>query len=65
MKQQEKKKCYRNIGDCIEGDQIRVECMKVGKWKLIRKSGQHKGQLCKAEKDARATILRTYTNIKC
>jgi hypothetical protein len=64
MKKKGKIKYYRNVGDSIAGDQIRVECRKPGKWKLFRRTGQHQGQVCKVEKDAKATILKAYTNIQ-
>jgi hypothetical protein len=55
---------YRNEGDSIAGDQIYVVCMKPDQWKLIQRSGQHKGSCCVAKKDAKARILKAYTNIK-
>lgn len=55
---------YRQEGDSIAGDQICVSCMKPREWKLFQKSGQHKGSFCIAEKDAKAKILKAYTNIK-
>ena len=64
MKKKEKTKCYRNVGDCIVGDQIYVECRKPDKWKLIRRTGQHQGSVCTVKKDAKATILKAYTNIQ-
>jgi len=39
------------VGACIEGDKIRVQCMKGGKWKVRSRSGQHKGHFLVAEKD--------------
>jgi len=60
----EPKPCLRDLGDCIEGDSIYVECRKKGKWKLFRMSGQDKGVKCTAKKNAKAIILREYTNIK-
>lgn len=62
MKNKAKTKWYRNVGDCIAGDQIRVEYRKPGDWN--RRTGQHQGHVCKAEKDAKATILKAYTNIQ-
>ena len=56
--------CERKEGACIEGDKIRVQCMKSGKWKVASRSHQHKGHFCVAEKDAKAFILKSYTNIK-
>jgi len=58
------KNCLRNIGDCIEGDILYIECQDPEKWKIFRKSGQHRGHKCKAKKGAKAIILRSYTNIK-
>jgi phage protein U len=55
---------YRQEGDSIAGDQIRVSCMKPEQWILFQKSGQHKGSYCIAKKDAKAKILKAYTNIK-
>jgi hypothetical protein len=54
----------RAKGDCIAGDKIKVECRKPGNWVLFRMSGQHKGIMCVAEKNAKATILKEYTNIR-
>jgi len=59
-----KKKCGRDVWDCIEGDSIYVECRKPGKWTKFRRTGQHQGHSCTAKKDAKATLLRFYTNIK-
>lgn len=59
-----KRPCYRNAGDCIEGDQIYVRAMKPGKWVLIRKSNQHNAMKCIAKKDAKAELIRAYTNVK-
>lgn len=59
-----KKVCYRNVGDCIEGDSIRVESQKQGKWVLIQKSKQHKGKRCVIKKNAKATIIKSYTNLQ-
>jgi hypothetical protein len=64
MKKKAKIECYRNVGDCIAGDQIRVECRTPGKWKLYRRTGQHQGSVCIVKKDAKATILKSYTNIQ-
>lgn len=64
MNQQQKENCYQDFGDCIEGDSIRVECRKYTKWKLFRKSKQHKGSTCKISKNAKATILKSYTNVE-
>jgi len=58
------KDCYRDEGDCIEGDSIYIQCQDPQQWKLFRKSGQHRGRKCKAKKDAKAIILRSYTNIR-
>lgn len=59
-----KRTCYRNVGDCLEGDSIHVECRSPGKWNLYRMTGQHKGWKCKIQKNAKAIILKTYTNVK-
>ena len=64
MKKKTKAKCYRNVGDSVAGDQIRVECRKPGDWNLFKMSGQHNGWKCTAKKNAKATVLRSYTNIK-
>ncbi len=64
MTRPEPKPCLRAPGDCIEGDSIYVECRKKGKWKLFRMSGQHQGVQCTAKTNAKAVILRKYTNIK-
>jgi hypothetical protein len=56
--------CYRNVGACIEGDPIRVKCQAKGKWKMIQKSNQHRGSYCIIKKDAKATILKSYTNLQ-
>jgi hypothetical protein len=58
------KACYRNVGDCIEGDAIRVVSQRQDKWKILQKSSQHKGRSCVVRKDAKATILKTYTNLQ-
>jgi len=55
---------YRNVGDMVCGDTIKVECRDPGKWKLIQMSGQHKGSICIAKKNAKATIVKSYTNVK-
>lgn len=55
---------YRQQDDSIAGDQIFVRCMKPEQWRLFQKSGQHKGSCCVAKKDAKAKILKAYTNIK-
>ncbi|RLB35555.1 MAG: hypothetical protein DRH20_10905 [Deltaproteobacteria bacterium] len=57
------KNCSRKPYDCIEGDHIYIQCNAPGKWKVFRKSGQHKGQACDAKKDAKAILLKSYTNI--
>jgi len=59
-----KKECYRNVGDCIEGHSIRVESQKQSRWKLFQKSKQHRAKRCVIKKDAKATILKSYTNIQ-
>ena len=55
-------KTYTNVGDQVAGDQLRIECRTVGKWKLKHKSGNHKGSFCTIKKDAKATIEKAYTN---
>jgi len=64
MKQLRRKDCRREEGACIEGDTIYVQCQKPGKWTLFRKSEQHRGSHCKADKDAKAVLLKKYTNIR-
>jgi len=59
-----KKTCYRNIGDCIEGDSIRVESQIQKQWRLVQKSKQHKAKRCIIKKDAKATIIKSYTNLQ-
>jgi hypothetical protein len=56
--------CRREVDACIEGDTIYAECRKPDKWLLIRKSGQHKGMCGTFRKDAKAIILKSYTNVK-
>jgi len=56
--------CYRNIGDCVKGDSLRIECRSIGKWKLFQYSGNHKGSRCTVKRNAKATILQSYTNVK-
>jgi len=58
------KDCYREPDDCVEGDSIYVECRKPGNWGGFRMSGKHRGYSCKAQKNARGILLRSYTNIK-
>lgn len=55
---------YYNKGDTIRGDSIRIECRDHGKWNLFQMSSQHKGSVCVARKNAKATIMKTYTNVK-
>ena len=64
MNKKVKKPCYRKEYDCIEGDAIRIECRKPRKWKKFNMSGTHKGSACTAYKNAKATILKSYTNVK-
>ena len=56
--------CRRKENDCIEGDSIYIECRKSGIWNLIRMSGQHHGNCCTAKMNAKAVILKSYTNVK-
>jgi hypothetical protein len=58
------KRIFKIEGDAISGDTIIVTCQRPGKWKLFQKSSQHKGSICKLEKDAFAVITRAYTNIQ-
>lgn len=61
------KPCYRDIGDCIKGDSIYIECRKRPKereWKLFQKTHIHKGSCCKIKKGAEARILQSYTNVE-
>lgn len=58
------KNCQRNAKDCIVGDTIYIECRKPGSWNLFQMSGQHRGSCCSAKKNAKAIILKTYTNIR-
>jgi hypothetical protein len=55
---------YTNPGDSIRGDSIRVQGRKYSKWQLFQMSKQHKGSFCIVEKNAKATILKAYTNIR-
>lgn len=57
------KDCCHNPGDCLEAFSIYVQCQKTGKWSLIRKSDQHRGNACTIRKDAKAIILKRYTNV--
>jgi hypothetical protein len=59
-----KKSCLQEVGDCVQGDSVRVECRKPADWKLFRMTEQHKGWRCVAKKNAKATILKKYTNVK-
>jgi len=60
-----KKNCCRNVGDCIEGDSIRIECQKPDKqWRLFQKSKQHRAMRCIVKKDAKATIIKSYKNLQ-
>ena len=56
-------KVHTEKGDSIAGDHIRVTCRKKGAWTEIRKSGQHNGHQCEAKKDAKAEIVKAYTNV--
>lgn len=56
--------CYREKGSCIEGDGIYIECRSPDDWRLFRMSNTHQGQYCKATKNAKAIILKPYTNIR-
>ena len=56
--------CLRDINSCIEGDSIYIECRKPSNWKLFQMTAQHKGSSCNARKNAKAIILKSYTNVK-
>ena len=58
------KNCLQNKNDCIAGDTIYIECRKPGGWKLFRMSIRHHGNCCTARMNAKAIILKPYTNIK-
>gem|GEM_PF-2149538 len=58
----EPKPCLREPNNCVEGDQLYIECKKKGRWELIQKSGQHKGSSCTVKKNAKAIVLRKFTN---
>lgn len=48
----------------IPGDKILVSARKFNRSELVRLSGQHHATEVVVEKDARAKILRSYTNLK-
>lgn len=57
--------CVRDENACIEGDSIYVECRKPpAKWYLKQMSGQHKGSSATINKNAKAIILKSYTNVE-
>jgi len=59
------RQCQQEQGDCIEGHSIYIQCQKPQKnWTLFQKSGQHKGWLCTARKDAKAILLKKYVNVQ-
>jgi hypothetical protein len=66
MKKQAKlKDCVHDKNACIEGDSIYVECRKIPtKWDLMQMSGQHKGSCATIKKNAKAIILKSYTNVE-
>lgn len=55
---------HTNPGDSIKGDAIRVEGRKFSRLPLFQMSKQHKGSYCLVEKNAKAIILKAYTNVK-
>lgn len=56
--------CYQEVNDCVKGDKLRIVCRKKNNWKKRRHTGQHNAQVCVVEKNAKATIVRAYTNVK-
>lgn len=64
MTQNKAKPCLREPDDCVQGDRLHIQCRKPGKWKLFQMSGDHKGKRCKVEKNAKAKVLKKYTNIQ-
>ncbi len=56
--------CGREEGDCIEGDQLLVVCRTPKPWKLDRITESHRGKRCIVQKNAKARVLRSYTNIR-
>lgn len=57
--------CVRDKNACIEGDSIYVECRKPPKkWILKQMSGRHKGSSATINKNAKAIILKSYTNVE-
>lgn len=52
------------VGAEIRGDKILVSARKFNKPELVRRSGQHHATEMIVEKDARAKIVRSYTNRK-
>jgi len=58
------KNCRRTEEDCIEGDQLLIVCRDPKDWRLDRITKSHKGQYCIARKNAKAKVLRSYTNIR-
>ena len=54
----------KDVGSEIRGDKILVSGRKFNKAELVRRSGQHHATEMIVEKDARARILRSYTNQK-
>lgn len=63
-KEPSKERIFRNVGDCIEGDQILISCRTPSKWKVYRRTKQDHASYCIAKKGARAIIEKTFTNIK-
>lgn len=57
-------KWYSEKNTGIQGDHIYITCQKPGKWILFRKSEKHRAKECHAQKDAKAIILKPYTNVK-
>ncbi|KKK78154.1 hypothetical protein LCGC14_2846390 [marine sediment metagenome] len=58
------KNCRRAEEDCIAGDQLLIVCMKPKDWQLDRITKSHRGKYCIARKNAKAKVLRSYTNVK-
>ena len=48
------------VGSQLRGDQIILVAQKLGKIRLVKKSGQHKGSEIVGDKDARATLTKAY-----
>ncbi|MFH1758382.1 MAG: hypothetical protein ABH969_10080 [Pseudomonadota bacterium] len=56
---------FREQGDAIEGDHIRIYCRKPSSWKgKVRLSDSHHYFMADARKNAQAIILSGYTNLQ-